>query len=359
MIVNQGGTVAGTPTDAQTSPLELLRELIHTHHRFQYLSAAFQLGLFELLGREPGLTRAEIAKRLEMEKQPTRILLLGCTSAGLLRKDGDHYYNTPVAHPLASKLDAVPAVLIPWQQVLYRPMSWFCESLKENTNVGLQREFPGESPTLYGRLVVNPKLESTFHNMIGSVSRLTAEDFVQQLDLSKYAHLLDVGGGTAVNAMYLARRWPNLRITIVDLPTIAEAANTKIASLGLDDRVCAVGLDAFNDEFPKGCDAVLFAHFLEIWSIERNKALVAKAARAVGPGAALFVVTPYANDDETGPDLAAALSAYFLTVASGEGMVYTCREYEEWFSEAGFEPTGRRFVGGFVGDVVISGIKRG
>jgi hypothetical protein len=69
------------------------------------------------------------------------------------------------------------------------------------------------------------------------------------------------------------------------------------------------------------------------------------------------VVTPGADDDETGPDLAAALSAYFLTVASGEGMVYTCAEYEQWFCEAGFEPTGRRYVGG-LGDVVISGVRR-
>lgn len=38
-------------------------------------------------------------------------------------------------------------------------------------------------------------------------------------------------------------------------------------------------------------------------------------------------------------------------------MVYTCAEYEEWFVEAGFEPTGRMYVGG-LGDVVISGVKR-
>jgi len=342
----------------QSNPIEPLRELFYAHYRFQYLSAAFQFGLFELLGREPGLTRADIAERLEIDSQPARILLLGCTSAGLLSKDGDRYFNTAVSEPLTGKLDDVPAAFVPWEQhVNYRPMAWFYESLKENTNVGLRREIPGESPTLYGRLALNAELETTFHNMMGSVSRLVAEELVQQLDLSKYTHLLDVGGGTAINATYLARRWPDLRVTIADLPTIAETANAKISSLGLEDRVRAVGLNAFSDEFPQGCDAVLFGHFLEIWSIERNKALMAKAARAVEPGAGIFVVTPGADDDETGPDLAAALSAYFMTVASGEGMVYTCAEYEEWFSEVGFEPTGRLSVGS-LGDVVISGVKR-
>lgn len=344
--------------DSRTNQIGPLRELFYAHYRFQFLSAACEFGLFELLGREPGLTRQEIADRLEIENQPARILLLGATSAGLLRKDGDRYYNSPVSEPLAGKLDDVPAAFVPWEQhVNYRPMAWFYESLKQNTNVGLQRAIPGDSPTLYGRLAQDPKLEKTFHNMMGSVSRLVAEELVQRLDLSGYTHLLDIGGGTAINATHLARRWPHLRVTIADLPTIAEAANEKIAALDLGDRVRAVGLDAFNDEFPKGCDAVLFGHFLEIWSIERNKELLAKAARAVQPGAGIFVVTPGADDDGTGPDLAAALSAYFLTVASGEGMVYTCAEYEEWFAEAGFDPTGRMYVGG-LGDVVISGVRR-
>lgn len=347
-----------TLMDPQLNSIEPLRELLYAHYRFQYLSAAFQFGLFELLGRDPGLRRADIAKLLEIEDQPARILLLGCTWAGLLRKDGDRYYNTPISEPLAGRLDDVPAVFIPWEQhVNYRPMAWFYESLKENTNVGLRCEIPGESPTLYGRLALDPHLETTFHNAMGSVTRLVAEELVEQLDLSRCTHLLDVGGGTAVNATHLARRWPNLRITIVDLPTIAETANAKIASLGLADRVRAVGLDAFNDEFPTGCDAVLFAHFLEIWSIERIKSLVAKAARAVESQAAIFLVTPGVDDDETGPAIAAALSAYFLTVASGEGMVYTRAEYEQWLSEAGFEPTGHQNMGG-LGDVVISGVKR-
>ncbi len=348
-----------TPMNPQANPIETLYELIHAHYRFQYLSAAFQFGLFELLGREPGLTRADIATRLEIEHQPARILLLGCTSAGLLSKDGDRYFNTPVSEPLASKLDSALAMSVPWEQhINYRPMAWFYESLKENTNVGMQREIPGESPTLYGRLALDTKLEPTFHSMMGAVSQLASEALVQQLDLSNSTHLLDVGGGTGVIATCLARRWPNLRITIADLPTIAETANVKIASLGLEDRVRAVSLDAFSDEFPKGCDAVFFGHFLEIWSIECNKALVAKAARATEPGAGIFVVTPGVNDNETGPGLAATLSAYLLTVSSGEGMIYTGAEHEEWFSEAGFEPTGRLYVGGPLGDVVICGVKR-
>jgi len=338
--------------------MEALRSLFYGHYRFQYLSAAFQLGLFTTLSREPGLTRAEIADRLEIAEQPARILLLGCASTGLVRKDDDRYFLTPVSEPLTKNLDEVPAASIPWQQhVNYRPMAWLFESLKENTNVGLLRELPGDSPDLYGRLARDPKLETTFHNMMGSVSRLVSAELVDKLDLSRYTHILDIGGGTAINATNFARRWPHLRITIADLPTVVDKANARIAELGLADRVRAVGLNAFDDEFPKGADCVFFGHFLEIWSAEQIQALLDKASRAVEPGAGLIVTALVQNDEETGPEAAAALSAYILTIASGTGMVRTCAEYQKWFAQAGFRSVDRIAVGP-LGDAAITGVKQ-
>jgi hypothetical protein len=121
-----------------------------------------------------------------------------------------------------------------------------------------------------------------------------------------------VGGGAAINVTNLAGIWPHLSVTIADLPTVAESARKKIAETGLEERVRTAELDASQDEFPRGHDVVLFAHFLEI-------------------------------------------SAYFHAVASGEGMVYTCREYESWFREADLEPTGRVMLG--PDTVVICGRK--
>jgi ubiquinone/menaquinone biosynthesis C-methylase UbiE len=327
------------------------------HYRFQCLNAAFQLGLFRILHDTPGITRTEIASRLGIQEQPARVLLLGCCSYGLTAKDGDGYYNTAISEPLSITADRIPGAFVPFQhQITYRAMGWFYESLKENTNVGLQRELAGAAPTLYGRLAENG-LEATFHNMMGSLSSLIAVELRRHLDLSRYTHLLDVGGGTAVNATALARRWPHLKITIVDLPTVAEAAREKIAAQGLPHQIRAVGIDAFEDEFPTGCDCVLFAHFLEMWSPERIRGMLAKAARAVPSGSGAYIVSAIQNDDETGPESAAWLSAYFLTVASGEGMVYTSGEHEQWLAESGFTP-GERIYLDRAGDVVVSGTRK-
>jgi ubiquinone/menaquinone biosynthesis C-methylase UbiE len=345
-------------TASQENPTEVLRSLILGHFRFQFLSAAFQFGLFSILSREPGLTRAEVARRLEIAEYPARILLFGCVSTGLVRKDGDRFFLTPVSEPLTKNPEEVPGAQVAWQQhINYRPMAWFFESLKENTNIGLQRAIPGDAPDLYARLAGDPQLETVFHNMMGSVSRLVSAELVDKLDLSKYNHILDIAGGTAINATAFARRWPHLRITICDLPTVAERANARVAELGLADRVRAVELDAFADEYPKGADCVFFGHFLEIWSPEQVQTLLGKAARALEPGGSVISTALVANDEETGPVNAAALSAYMLTIASGHGFCYTCAEYEEWLTEAGFEPGERVYVGP-LGDAAVFGVKK-
>ena len=98
-------------------PIEVeLRGLYKAHYRFQFLSAGFQLGLFALVEKEPGLAVREIAARLDLKEQPTRILLLGCTVFGLLCKDGEGYHTTPLSKPLTANFDESPASNIPWEQ---------------------------------------------------------------------------------------------------------------------------------------------------------------------------------------------------------------------------------------------------
>ncbi|WP_433733319.1 methyltransferase [Nocardia sp. CA-129566] len=329
--------------DLSEQPVEVQLEiLLENHYRFQFLVTACQVGLFAALEKEPGLPVRDVAARVGLQEQPTRILMLGCTAIGLLRKDGESYFNTPLTKAVSGNFDGTPAAFITREnRRIYRALMWFPEAVKENTNVGLQREVEGASPTLYGRITENSELEAEFHAQMSFTSFLVRDEIRQKIDLSEHKHLLDVGGGTAVNAENLASRWPDLRITIADLPSVAATANERIQKLGLADRIQAVGIDALNDEFPTGCDALLFAHFLEIWSPDHIRTLLSKAFRALPQGGEIFVITPYQNDDETGPVRAAYLSAYFLAFASGEGMVYTGKEYETWLAEAGFEPTER------------------
>lgn len=337
---------------------DAIRDLFLGMYYFQFLASAVELDLFTVLSHSPGLTREELAERLNIDNQPARILLLGCGAVGLLRKEGDRYFNTSGAERYFSRANPanmVPAVRMA-NHIQFRPMARFADALKANTNVGLQ-EIPGSAPNLYMRLAENPPLEAIFHEMMSLVSFGTAAFLAEAVDMSRHRTLLDVGGGEAVNATVLAGRWPDLHVTVLDLPTVAETTRARLTAQGMAERVTALGGDCFAEELPEGFDAMLFSRFLSIWSEEKVRGLLAKAARALRPGGSLYVIDALQDDDEMGPPFVAHLCAYFLTLASGEGMARTWAEWTRWLEEAGFTSLSRQPLPGGMSEFLIEAVR--
>ena len=53
-------------------------------------------------------------------------------------------------------------------------------------------------------------------------------------------------------------------------------------------------------------------------------------------GGQLFIFNMMANDDNIGPIAATLGSPYFLTIATGDGMLYSWKDYEDYLVQAGF-----------------------
>ncbi|MFJ7069812.1 methyltransferase [Streptomyces sp. NPDC101115] len=342
-------------TEPSATAMDELWKLVYTSFRFPFLHAAQRLELFTLLKERPGSTLDEITTELGLEERAGHVLMLGCSAFELVRKDGDGYHNTPATDLLAGDQDAFMPVIVRYtHEMLYRPVAWLYESLVNNENLGLHRELLAGSSatTLYERLAEDENLEKVFTAMMEHQSRSVVEDLVEAVDFSAYQRVLDVGGGTGTNSIGFAQRWPHLRATILELPNVAKMANERIAEAGLSDRVHAVGTDIMADEFPTSShDCVVYSRFLEIWSPEQVRDLFAKTYRALEPGGHMVIVAVAQDDEETGPAHAAFMSAYVHTVASPEGRTYTPREFEQWFTEAGFEPVDRLHPGRF--DVIL------
>jgi len=314
-----------------------LVDMTLAYYRFQYLAAAVEFDLFTLLARHPGLTKQDLATRLELRETPIRTLLLCLVSVGLVRKDGDRYFNSPLADRYLTKdrPDNFLARVRMGRLLTYHGMGSFYESLKANTNVGLQH-VPGKGPTLYARIGEDPVLQNVFHEFMASFSR--HHNILSTIDLTGCERLLDVGGGAeATNAIALATRYPQLRVTLLDLPPVAAAARKRVEESGLNGRIEVIGMDCFKEEFPSGFDAVFYAHFLGIFSMEKQCALVAKGARAVKPGGRLLVVGAVQNEGVTDGWHASWLSAYFLTIVNGEGCLLSWPELQKLYGEAGFD----------------------
>lgn len=315
------------------------------HIFFQTLRSAVELDLFSLLAKHRRLTRQEIAGYLGIEEQPARILLLGCTAVGLVRKKGETYRNSYLAQRLfvKGKPGNVTSYVELEHRVMYKAMPWMCDAIRQNRNVGLN-EFRGDEPTIYQRLAHDPQLEKIFQEAMRELSLQANADLARFLDFSAVNHIVDVGGGDGTNVIELARRWPHLRATVFDSPSVCEIAQKNIEEAGLADRLDTVAGDCFTDPFPADADCLMFAHFLTIWSPEKDRQLLRKCFDALPSGGKVIVFNMMQRDDETGPLSAAVGSPYFLTLATGEGMLYTWREYEWWMKEAGFDRVRRHVL---------------
>ena len=68
---------------------------------------------------------------------------------------------------------------------------------------------------------------------------------------------MDLGGGSGVVAMTLVRRWPDLRVVVVDIANVCVAGREIVAEANLHDRIDFYAADFTQDPLPGGFDAVL------------------------------------------------------------------------------------------------------
>ena len=324
--------------------IERLYLVMGGHIFFQTLSAAVELDLFTLLSKNRRMTLAEIASQLNLATKPVRILLLGLVTLDLVKKKGEYYRNSKLADLLLTRHSKRNILaVIRWQHhINYKAMFHFHDAIKANANVGL-KEFSGDEPFLYGRLTHHPELEQIFQDAMEDISIQANSLLARFVDFSPYKYLIDVGGGNATNIIALAKKYPHLRASVFDSPTVCEIARKNIQAAGLADRLSAIEGNCFETPFPEDADCILFCHFFTIWSEENNLKLLKKCYESLRPGGAAMVFHMMQNDAEDGPFSAAMGSPYFLTLATGEGMLYTWKEYESWMRQAGF-PTVQRQV---------------
>jgi len=304
---------------------------------FQLFWAGVRLGLFNQISQKPGSRMEAIQGSLDLESKPARILLTGLVALGLVEKRGDAYFNSEMVEENA--IDGKEGSLTPlyewYARINYPALFDFVDSLKENRNVGL-RHFPGSGATLYERLASNSDLQSVFQRAMSVLSRRTNPALLDAFDFGEIKQILDVGGGDGTNTITLARRFPVLHATVFDIPSVCEMAKGKIKQAGLENRIKVHPGNFLKDPFPKGSDGVMFNHILPIWSETRNRDLLRKCHRALPAGGVVFIFNMITKEDEIGPVTPAFGSMYFLTLATGEGMLYTWDDYTAWLKEAGF-----------------------
>lgn len=313
--------------------------LVNAPALFNAVATAVELRIFNYLSDNPDSDFAKVLAFTGMPEHQLRVLLQAVCSTGLLTRHDGRYTNSAVAQDLLASdaEDSWAHILLGWKEVYYPAFAQMTTALRAGTNTALAA-YPGDEPTLYQRLSRNPELEAVFHRAMSAFTLRSVDALVDRPEFASVRRLLDIGGGDGTTSARLVARHPDLKATIFDIPSVSKLADDKTNSLA--DRVDLHPGDIFADEFPQGCDAVLFSHVLEIFSAEQIIGQLKKAYAALPPGGKVFIYGYNVSDDETEGIFSARLGLYFNVLASGQGMAYPAKDYEAWLRVAGFREIG-------------------
>jgi predicted O-methyltransferase YrrM len=336
---------------------QLFTLILFGHAAFQYLRAGTELGVFEFLNARGGATRDELDAHLKLNERPLKCLLLGLKSLGLIQEEDGQLVNSPVISEWfeTDQWQILKDVVGFEAEIVYPGQQDFVESLRTDRNIGLRR-IPGEAADLYRRLA-ETRLQGVFYRYMGSWSRLSLPLLLEKYDFSDVRNAVDVGGGEATVAMEIARNYPQMNITLLDLPENAQVAKGRIQQAGLDDRIVVQETDILHEPFPTGHDCFLFIHQMVIWPLETVTSMLEKAYKALEPGGRVVIYNSITDDDGTGPLMGALDSVYFVSVPVEGGMIYPYSDYENCLRAAGFEDIQRIECGGWTPHGVVVATK--
>jgi SAM-dependent methyltransferase len=135
-----------------------------------------------------------------------------------------------------------------------------------------------------------------FTRMLRELHGPLADQLAASLDLSGVDRLMDLGGGSGVMSVALARRYPRLIAVVVDIANVLAAARELAVEESLENRIRFHSADFLRDELPSGFDVVLECD-VNVYS----EALFRKVWAALNPGGRFVIVDQLAPERGVAP----------------------------------------------------------
>jgi len=315
---------------------KLITNSINAYMISESIYAACELDIFNTIEQLDIPSLSNIANALELNEYRCSILLMCLCCSKLINKNPKTglYCNHSAARKAFccdTKSSFIPFVRFN-HEIQQKGMSFFLNALKSGKNEGVSF-LPGNASNLYDRLAQSPGLSELFHNGMAAYTHFGPK-IVKFKEMAECKRLLDIGGGNGSVSRKCLIENRQLSAVVIDIEDVCRVGKTESAEF--QSRLQFIAADIFSNEWHFEQDSILFSHLLEIFSFDKVTFLYKKAFDALPIGGKLFVWTIIANDDETGSLQAAKSSAYFLTMASGEGKTYSKKTHIELCQSIGF-----------------------
>ena len=239
------------------------------------------------------MTAPSLALELDLPIERMKVLLAAATALNLIkrRKSGLYALTTRGA-----ALAGVPGLagMIEHHDVLYRdladPVAFFRGEV--------ETELAEFWPYVFGAGgATDPQTTATYSQLMTDSQVLVAEDTLATVKLSQHRHILDIGGGTGAFLTAVGAAYPDLKLTLFDLPAVVPAATQRFDDAGLTDRATIVPGSFRDDPLPQGADLISLVRVLYDHADDTVIALLKAAYNALPAGGRILISEPMTGGD--------------------------------------------------------------
>ena len=297
----------------------------------QILYATVKLGLIDLLKAEP-LTAPAIASRLGWNIDRMERLLKAAASLKLLDVTSTGAYTLGI-HGAALAGNPWIAKFITHHHLLYEDLTDPIALLKGDTGGTKLKGYWGYAGSDSKDAVGMANAEAYTALMAASQEAVAAE-ILAAYDFGQHRHLIDVGGSNGTFLAAAAARYPQLKMTLFDLPAVAELGRVKLADAGLGSQVGIAGGSFLTDELPQGPDVATLIRIAHDHDDDSVLRVMQNIRRMLPPDGRLILAEPLSGVSSIAPVADAYFGLYFA--AMGQGRTRTLDEISALARQAGF-----------------------
>ncbi len=293
------------------------------------IEAAVRHGIFDLLDKGR-LAAGEIARKTKASERGIKAILDVLVSLQLLRRKGNRF-------GLSSES---AAFLVSSKPSFYGTFFRHISDQLLPTWLHLTEVVRTGRPALkVNAAKQGAKFFAEFVESIFPLSFPAATALGQHLGLAKAKaplSVLDIGAGSGVWGIALARQSPRVRIHAVDWPQVLKVTRRVAGKHGVADRLTTSAGDFLEADFGKGHQIATVGHILHSEGRERSRRLLKKIYNSLAPGGIVAIQEFIPNDQRTGPPTALIFAVNML-VNTEAGDTFTFAEMSQWLREAGYK----------------------
>jgi 2-polyprenyl-3-methyl-5-hydroxy-6-metoxy-1,4-benzoquinol methylase len=319
-------------TEMSTVPsftFDEIREVAYAFQKSRVLLTAYELDLFTVLGKGPK-TSGEVARAIGADTRATDRLMNALCAMGLLTKDDGRFSNTQVASRFLVRDQPGYMAGLMHTVNLWDTWSTLTQAVRRGTATA-HREVNGRGERW---------LTAFIAAMHARASR-EAPAVVAEIGVSGVSRVLDVGGGSGAYAMAFVCAGDGIRATVFDLPNVVPLTRTYVKRAGLLDKIGITAGDYLTDDLGSGYDLIFLSAIIHSNSVDQDRSLIKKCARALSPGGRVIVQDFIMDEDRTGPPRGAFFALNML-VGTAAGDTYTEAEVRSWMEEVGLSGITRK-----------------